>query len=348
VQKHKNVHTVTLRKITKHPWLSVIIPSYNGEDYLPFALDSIAIQGDHDIECIVVDDGSTDATMSILSEYQKKFPIRILQRERQGNWVANTNYGLTFATGDYVSFLHQDDLWFNHRLSSMKRLTLDFPGVVLFVHSARYLDATGNEIGLWQCPLPSYPQTINSSEMIEKLLVQNFISISAPIFSREAARRAGELEKNFWYTADWDFWLKIAACGDTLYYPQPLSGFRLHPMSQTITRSSEAIGFREQLETVANKYFARWEAPERRKLNVRRVADFSIEVNTALAGKVHGKKPNFVRLLIRFLLLGPSGWHRYIRDSRIQERVSARLKAQLRPSRVLVSKQHEERHLTRD
>ncbi|MCL4825574.1 MAG: glycosyltransferase, partial [Anaerolineales bacterium] len=54
------------------PWLSVLIPTYNGETFLPAALDSIAIQEDPDIECIAVDDGSTDQTLSILEQYKEK------------------------------------------------------------------------------------------------------------------------------------------------------------------------------------------------------------------------------------------------------------------------------------
>ena len=62
------------------PWLSVIIPTYNGEAYLSSAMDSILTQGDSDIEAIVVDAGSTDATPSILQAYQHRLPLTLLQR----------------------------------------------------------------------------------------------------------------------------------------------------------------------------------------------------------------------------------------------------------------------------
>jgi hypothetical protein len=53
----------------------------------------------------------------------------------------------------------------------------------------------------------------------------------------------------------------------------------------------------------------------------------SAEVNHALAASVHGRRPNWLSLLCRFLALGPRGWHRFFRDSRILERVTARLRA---------------------
>lgn len=177
--------------------------------------------------------------------------------------------------------------------------------------------------------------------MIEKLLVQNFIAIPAPIFKREAAQTAEGLEKDFWYTADWDFWLKIAHCGDTLYYPKPLSGFRIHPSSQTVIRSSYLQDFRNQLEDVAKRHLANWDVLEPRKKYISKIVWFSIQVNTGLAGTLHRDSVDLFKLLVTFLSLGPWGWHRYLRDSRIWERISARLKARLRPSIALPSKRNE-------
>jgi glycosyltransferase involved in cell wall biosynthesis len=72
------------------PWLSVISPIYNSERYLQIALDSILLQQDHNIECIAVDGESTDATATILHDYQNKLPLKILNRNRETNWVTKT------------------------------------------------------------------------------------------------------------------------------------------------------------------------------------------------------------------------------------------------------------------
>jgi glycosyltransferase involved in cell wall biosynthesis len=312
-----------------NPWLSIIIPTYNGEDYLPSALDSIIIQEDHDIECIVIDDGSTDTTLSILEIYKKELPMKILQCERRRNWVASTNRGLSLAKGEYACFLHQDDLWLPNRLHIMKKIIKDYPTVDLFLHSSIFIDSKNNVLGLWRCPLPVFPVTTDSRLMIEKLLIQNFISIPAPIFKRTTALKVGEMDETLWYTADWDFWLKIASCGDALYYPKPLSAFRIHPGSQTIVGSSHTQNFREQLESVANKHLSHWEAPDPIKKEVGKIIFFSNRVNSTLAGTLHGEKYDFWGLLSSFLLLGPLGWRRYLRDSRIWERTVARLRARL-------------------
>ena len=318
----------------QQPWLSVLIPTYNGEAYLVNALDSILIQGDDDIECIVVDDGSTDSTLSIIKSYQDRLPLKLIQRERQGNWVTNTNYALSVASAEYVCFLHQDDLWLESRLSRMKKIIEEYPKVNLFLHSSLFIDSQEKPLGLWQCPLPKYPQVVESSLAIERLLIQNFIAIAAPIFKRDIALQVGGLDETLWYTADWDFWLKIAASGQTLYYPRPLTAFRVHPNSQTVMRSSSQTEFKQQMRSVIEKHLLGWQVDESRKQQTSQVALFSTEVNTTLAAMIHKQQTNLAKLVYSFINLGPIGWHRYMRDSRIGERVSARLKAKLKVESV--------------
>lgn len=311
------------------PWLSVVIPSYNGADYLAAALDSVLLQEDPDIECIVVDGGSTDATLSILQAYEHKVRLRVLERPAPSNWMASTNYGLSVAGGEYACFLHQDDVWFTDRLRIMRRLTGQFPRAALFLHPSNYIDKAGNTLGRWSCPLPAAPRVIGADFMMERLLVQNFISMPGPLFRTETARAVGGLDETLWYTADWDFWLKVAATGDALYHPRPLAGFRVHGASQTVARSADLDDRRAQLDAVLGKHAAAWSAPEALKHKVSRAARFSNEVNTSLAGAISGKRSHLPALLIPFLALGPAGQFRYLRDSRIWERASARWKARL-------------------
>ncbi len=314
----------------QQPWLSVLIPTYNGEAYLASALDSILIQGNDEIECIVIDDGSTDSTLSIIESYQNKLPLQLITRERQGNWVTNSNYALSIAKAEYVCFLHQDDLWIENRLPRMKQIVKEYPEVNLFLHSSLFIDSQENPLGLWQCPLPKYPQIIDSSLAIEHLLIQNFIAIAAPIFKRDLALQVDGLDETLWYTADWDFWLKIAASGQSLYYPQPLTAFRVHPNSQTVMRSSSQTEFKQQMQSVIEKHLLGWEVDESKKEKTNQVALFSTEVNTTLAAMIHQQQTNMAKLVYSFINLGPVGWHKYMRDSRIGERVSARLKAKLK------------------
>ena len=138
------------------PWLSVLVPTYNGAAYLGQALNSIAAQDTADLEIIAIDDGSTDATLTILSDYSQSLPLRVIER-RVGNWVANTNLGLEHARGEWVCFLHQDDLWKPGRLAAVRRALAE-SNPTLLLAAAEFITAAGRPVGIWRCPLaPGQP-----------------------------------------------------------------------------------------------------------------------------------------------------------------------------------------------
>src|SRR5688572_20501170 len=95
------------------PTISCIVPVYNGERYIREALDSILGQTYPNLEVVVVDDGSTDATAAAVASYGNR--VSYLWQPNAGP-VAARNLGLGAATGDYVAFLDADDLWHLEKL----------------------------------------------------------------------------------------------------------------------------------------------------------------------------------------------------------------------------------------
>lgn len=91
------------------PKVSLIIPVYNVQDYIEKCLDSIVNQTIDDMEIIIVNDGSKDQSKQKIENYLEKYPkIKYLEKENGGLSDAR-NYGLKFATGEYVAFLDSDD-----------------------------------------------------------------------------------------------------------------------------------------------------------------------------------------------------------------------------------------------
>ncbi len=314
------------------PWLSVVLPTYNGASYLAQALDSIVLQQDPEVEVVAVDDGSTDETAAILATYAGRLPLQIVRRDHAGNWVESTNLGLSLARGAYACVLHQDDYWLPERLSVLKPLLYQCPEAVLALHPSWYVDGQDRRLGLWRCPLPAGDGLLPSRLVVPRLLVQNFIAMPAPIFRRQAALDGGGMRPHLWYTADWDLWLTLAAVGPIFYCPRPLACFRVHGQSQTIRSSVSSQRFRDQLDEVLDRHVRRWEeAHGELPGTVRRAAQFSVEMNTTLAAHFHGQRGLLPRLLARGLLLGPAATLRYLRDSRLAERASSRLRALATP-----------------
>jgi hypothetical protein len=306
------------------------MPTYNGAAHVRAALQGVQAQADERIEILAIDDGSTDGTIAILESFAGKLPLQIVRRGHTGNWVANTNFGLSRARGEWLCFLHQDDVWYSGRLAALRALVAERPQAGLALHPSWYIDDQGKRLGLWRCPLPERSGMLPPALVLERLLVQNFIALPAPLFRRAEALRLGGLQEDLWYAADWDFWLKLAAAAPTAYLPRPLAGFRLHRRSQTIQRSHRAEDLRRQLETVLERHLEACQPPAEDAAGLQGVARFSAAMNVFLAASVHGNRRQSWRLALAFLSLGPAGWHRFLRDSRIAERVSARLRAGMR------------------
>jgi glycosyltransferase involved in cell wall biosynthesis len=308
------------------PWLSVVMPTYNGAAYLTAALESVAAQADPGIEVIAVDDGSTDDTPDILRRYSERLPLRLVDEGRVGSWVMGANRGLGLARGAFVSFLHQDDMWMPGRLTALRREIDRTPSATLVVHDSWFVDAQGRRLGRLRCPLPP-AEDLDPDLVVERLLVQNFVAIPSAAFNREIALEAGGMDESLWYTADWDLWLMLAARGVVRYLARPLSAYRVHGLAQTVIRSADSPAFLEQHETVLNRHLDSWRSKATERRMVESAARFSVEANVAFAAMANRQRPELLPLAGRFLRLGPGGWRRYVRDSRILERAGARVRA---------------------
>lgn len=303
------------------PWLTVVVPTFDGERYVADALRSVAAQDPDGVEVVVVDDGSTDGTLDAVAPFADRLDLRVDAGVRRGAWTAASNRGLELARAEHATFLHQDDVWLPGRVDAVRRLLDRHPDAALVVHAARFVSPAGADLGPWSLPLPGATGRAEPATVLERLVVQNWLCVDAPVFRRADALRGGGLDTDLWYTADWDLWLRLAASGPTAYDAAALVGFRVHPASQTATRSDDPSAFRRQLEVVLQRHL-----PAGTPAAARRAALASVELNVALASLSHGNRPAGAPLLRAAARLGPGGLARLARHSRLHERVAARLR----------------------
>jgi glycosyltransferase involved in cell wall biosynthesis len=304
----------------------VIMPTYEGSRYLRHALDSIVCQRDDAIEVVVIDDGSRDDTLAIAESYRTRLSLTVIALRHGGNWVANVNHGIQAARGTYLSILHQDDAWHHKRLAKLKELIAQDPGAAMFVHPCWYMDSAGRKIGYWRCPFPRRTTVIGPQKALQHLIVQCLYAMPAPMFRAVLAHEVGRMDETLWFSADWDLWLKLTRLGDTLYCPTPLAMFRLHPASQTISRGRQSGEIYRQQMTVLDRYMGSI-GDASCAAEVCRTARLSAEVNAALLRFLDGEAVGAFALAMRLLGLGPGGWRRYFRDSRVVERCLSRVQA---------------------
>ncbi|MEX2607350.1 MAG: glycosyltransferase [Kiritimatiellia bacterium] len=310
---------------------SVILPVHQGERYLDQALSSIANQIGFDLsqlELIAVEDGSSDRSPELLEKWRHQLPMRILTRKGGSNWMAATNAGLDTACGDWVCFLHQDDLWEPRRLQHLWRAITEHPQVDFFCHPVFMISPDSELLGRWSPAWPAH-RPLTPSEALPRLAIQNTLSIPAPCFRRGLLKKTGPLREDLWFLADWDLWLRLVAAAEhSLCLPAPLARFRIHPDSQTATRSTHEADLRFQFAEIRKRVEELCGGKHPRQ----KAALVNEDLTLTLANWSHRQKGVPWRTLWGFLTLGPlRGWT-FLRDTRIFERIVPRLKFKKRPS----------------
>lgn len=302
------------------------MPVHEGAAWISATLESLVAEPTQGLEIIVVDSSPTGATAEIVKQFVGRLPLQLCERQDLGPWQAKTNFGVEIASGDHACILHQDDLWLPGRVKAIRRWIEKSPESALHLSPTLIIDRHGRKMGRWSCPLPA-GELLEPEHLLERLLVQNFVSVPAPIFQRSAWLACGAMDEALWYTPDWDVWAKLAIKGPVMYHDEITTAFRIHGSSLTVTGSRDAVEFRAQMETVLNRYLKLIPAGNRE--SVERLARVSIEVNVSLAAASGGNAAALRRALREVLSLGPFGMYRYFRNSRLVERVGARLRAKL-------------------
>jgi glycosyltransferase involved in cell wall biosynthesis len=302
------------------------MPVHNGERWLPLTLDSLVSQDCAGVEFIILDSTPDNGCEQIVGRFADRLDIHYEHLPDVTSWPAKTNLAVERAAAGHVAMLHQDDLWEPQRAKSAREAIAAAPDAVLLVNPSRIVDERGRQLGLWRCPLAA-DRLLDGREVAERLLVQNFIAIPAPIIQKRAWLGCGGMDEALWYTADWDLYLKLLALGPFFYSGTPSTAFRVHGSSLTVSGSRERPDFKRQMEAVFDRH-CRLVAPSKLP-QVQRRASASIAVNCALAQASSGNARALFHAFTEVLALGPRQAARYIRDSRILERALPRLRARM-------------------
>lgn len=306
------------------PWLSVIMPIHNGEAFLEQTLLSAASEQPEGVEFLLFDSSDNDReVLQIVQSCSNELSVSWNPRTVPAAWPAKINRGAKLAKSPHIVMLHQDDLWLPGHLAAIKSAIAAFPKASMSIGPSRFIGPDGCPLGVWG--LPFGPGLHDALKFTQTLLVQNSIAIPSPVIRREAFLACGGMDEALWYTADWDLYLKLARHEGVVVREEATTAFRVHESSLTMTGSSDIADFRRQQEIVLERHMPRREAraTERR-------ARASIAVNCALAAARSGNRGRQLgRILIELLKLGPFGCARYIRQSRIVDRLVPRVRLML-------------------
>lgn len=301
------------------------MPVHCGEQWIGAALHSLVQQDEAGIEVLVLDSSPTPATLDVVRRFEERLDIRYLPSAADWQWHAKTNHASAAARADHLCWLHHDDLWLPGRARQLRGWIEDDPDAALHLSPSAIVDGAGRRLGTWHCPFAGDRQ-LDADAVTERLLVQNFVATPAPVFRKDAFLATGGLDECLWYTADWDLWLKLARMGPVRHHDAVTVGYRVHGSSLTVAGSRDAADFERQMQIVVARYLPGLGARGRR---IGRACRASIRVNCALAAASAGQVGGLAPAAARVLSLGPAGILRYLRDSRIVERILPRVRARL-------------------
>jgi glycosyltransferase involved in cell wall biosynthesis len=214
------------------PKVSIIIPTYNREEYIVDAIESLLSQTFRDFEIIVIDDGSTDNTKQVLSKYGDK--IRYIYQVNSERAVAR-NKGIEASKGEYIAFLDSDDLCMSNRLVEQVNVLDSKPDVGLVYANAIYVDYAKNIV----IDKTAYIQRPSGFIFRYIVLAKDIFSPSQVLVRRSCFNKVGYFDHSTIPAEDWDMWLRIAKVYKVEHIPRPLVKYRLHSR-ESIGRQAES------------------------------------------------------------------------------------------------------------
>jgi len=283
------------------PRVSVVIPVYNGEHTVAAAINSVLEQTFQDFEVMVVDDGSTDATVSIAERLGSR--IAIIRQSNHG-FCAARNAGIAKSTGEYLALLDADDFWAPTKLEKSIAVLDNSPQVVLVYTDVSNHDPAGHDLGT----SPVDAETAHAPTLDEMLSRLWPIMPSTVVMRRAAYERCGRFAEGF--SEDLDFWIRIREQGEFSYLPEKLTRFTVGPLyPKVLRRDSRGELF---LRSIQSRYGARasgdLQSYTQHKVRILR--------NTGLAELKKGNRTAARKCLIRSLSYDRTAFKTYLRIAR--------------------------------
>lgn len=234
------------------PVVSIIIPTHNCELYIAETIASVLNQSFKDIELIVVDDGSTDATRDIVASFGQ--PVRLVTQANAGVCVAR-NRGICEASGKYICLMDHDDYWFPHKLARQINILEQQPETGV-VYSSFILWHRDENSGQFPSPdnfdLNTYPDDTDpefSGWIYHQFLIDCWMLTSTAMFRAEIFDTCGLFDESLPYSEDWDLWLRISRNYPFVQLRRPTTLYRQH--AHQGNRVNRPIDYRTRLLTQA-------------------------------------------------------------------------------------------------
>jgi glycosyltransferase involved in cell wall biosynthesis len=216
------------------PTVSVIIPTYNRAQLLAFAVLSVLNQTYQDFELIVVDDGSSDNTVDVVTGFRDN-RIRLIRHSTSKGGAAARNTGIRSSIGDYLAFLDDDDEWLPDKLRLQMNIFRVSSSTIGCVYTGYlYIErSSGSVISR------TVPQ--KKGDLSEALLRGNCLGSggSSVVLTRECINAVGMFDEDLPSYQDYDLWIRISKQFSFDYVVEPL--VRVYVHNNSISKNWDAV-----------------------------------------------------------------------------------------------------------
>lgn len=189
--------------MNSNPLVSVIIPTFNRSSVIQRSVQSVLSQSYSNLELIIVDDGSTDDTLNLLSSFEEDKRVRVFSQNNHGVSQAR-NFAIKKAKGEYISFLDSDDEWLINKLEKQIDFILANPEY-LWCHTEEIWIRNGIRVN------PKKKHSKGGGNQFIPSLSMCMISPSTVLIHKSIFKKFGMFREDYPVCEDYDLWLKISS-----------------------------------------------------------------------------------------------------------------------------------------
>ncbi len=215
------------------PLVSMIVLSYNHSRFILETLESVRAQTYKNTELIIIDDCSSDDSVSIIERWLQENAISctFIRHQKNQGICKSLNEALAVATGKYISMIGSDDIWLPDKIARQVEIMESQPEDVGVLYSDAFqMDQYGHRLPetfiTAHRRLPEMPQ----GWILDTLVEDNFIHGIATLIRRSCYDKVGWYDENLPWE-DWDMWMRIARHYRFIFSPTPVATYRVHPES---------------------------------------------------------------------------------------------------------------------
>ncbi|HII3709403.1 TPA: glycosyltransferase family 2 protein [Pasteurella multocida] len=241
------------------PLVSVLICAYNVEKYIEECINAVINQTYKNLEIIVVNDGSSDSTLSKLhSLSEKDSRIKIINNSKNLGFISSLNIGIEYVSGDYVARTDTDDItkpdWIEKILGCLEKEK----HIIAMGSYIQVLSEQGNGSNLsnyyedgqiWKNPT-------EHKDIFEQMLFRNPIHNNSMVVRSSVFNQYGlRFDSSYKHTEDYKFWLDVSRLGYLANYPEPLVYYRFHSNQTSSLHNEYQNLMAKKIRRIAINYY---------------------------------------------------------------------------------------------